>query len=356
MSTSDKLVEEVVREIPFDADRSDWLWNTLTALALALTASFLVNIYRAVSIGEITVAEIFVTLVQGVGVALLSSGVVSPPGKGTIAGIFNSLRIHPRLHGKAFFGFSILLLLTVVGVTFALEDRYFREGEMQYRLGDLDGATVSYLQGLQLNPRADGRRNELGEVYESLGDLPEAMKNYHGGAEEGDPMSLNNLGRASLHDTPVVAEAYLLLGLQRLETQKEPDRNLLYQLHRNLGWALMQQEKFAQAEVYLLEAITLDEEIGTRREGGGMASCFLAQTRVLEDRAMEAEPLWRSCLEQALPEFLHEYRWFLEVGQHDLAYCLDSSQVVGGFEGTRTLGAEERCGKLFRGRAPIQDG
>ncbi|ETW98820.1 MAG: hypothetical protein ETSY2_42160, partial [Candidatus Entotheonella gemina] len=52
-------------------DRLDWIWNGLTAGALALAASFIVGIYQAFSVGGLSWGETFSTITQGAGLALI---------------------------------------------------------------------------------------------------------------------------------------------------------------------------------------------------------------------------------------------------------------------------------------------
>jgi len=189
-------------EPPTDAwDKLDWLWNTLSIVLLALAASFMFSIYSAFSAGDATVATAFSMIIQLVGLA----------------------------------------------------------SEM-YEGGQLTNAEQAYIQGLAIDPDQLEFHHKLGQVYESLGELQPAFEHYLIGSEAGSPSTLNDLGRVAInHYDPVsqetdvaLATAYLLLGLQRAETDLDTPPYTYYQLNKNIGWTLIEQEKYDKAIPYLV--------------------------------------------------------------------------------------------------------
>ncbi len=173
--------------------------------------------------------------------------------------------------------------------------------------------------------------------------------------QEGKYESLNDLGRALINrlnpisqkSDPALAEGVLLLGLQRAQTRNVSDQ-LLYELNRNIGWALLNQEKYDRAEGYFIDAIALDKKIEENQAGGGMAYCFMAQVHEARGDREAAKPLWQECIDHARPEFIHEYRWFMQVKQDRIAYCVDTNFVVSGFAGERSADAAKWC-EIIRG-------
>ncbi|MEM6435699.1 MAG: tetratricopeptide repeat protein, partial [Cyanobacteria bacterium P01_D01_bin.115] len=70
------------------------------------------------------------------------------------------------------------------------------------------------------------------------------------------------------------------------------DPGLAYALHKNLGWARLQQGRLPEAEAELQQAIALDPERAD-------AYCLLAQTLEQQVQADAALPQWENCLRYA---------------------------------------------------------
>ena len=331
-------------------DRLDWLWSGLAAGALALVASYTVNIYRAIALGNVSIAETFSAIVQGAGLAVLSGGVLSSAGQEKVEALLLRLKVPPRFQREVLLIASLVLLGVVYRVNHRLDEHYFEKGAAFYKEGRLEHAAQAYRQGLQLDPELLERRNELGEIYESLGALEKAAEEYRRGAEEGDPKSLNALGRVTLHKDPILAESYLMFGLQRLQGSQADDHHLRYQLNRNLGWALLNQKRYPMAKIFLLAAVKLDTGEDTERKGEGMAECFLAQIHEDEQEVALAQHHWRACLRRARPEFIHEFQWFIEVGKDFIAWCSNSSQVLARHTDRSSLILADSCKELYEAK------
>ncbi|MCT7952210.1 hypothetical protein NG798_20645 [Ancylothrix sp. C2] len=67
-------------------DRWDWLWEALTAVALVLSGSYMLNTMQAFSVGGLGVAETFGTLTQAAGLALVGKGAPTTDGKQKVKG------------------------------------------------------------------------------------------------------------------------------------------------------------------------------------------------------------------------------------------------------------------------------
>lgn len=349
-------------------DRYDWIWNALTAGVLALTASFMYNIYSAISVGNASIATTFSTIAQAAGLAIIGGGALSDKGQKKVQKILESLKIPPRFFAEATLILSCILLASVYTANNELDDLYFDSGVESYKEGMLGAAALAYEQGSKINPDSPEFNIRLGEVFESLGFLDKAVSYYQLSVQEGNYESLNDLGRAMINklnpitqkSDPALAEGILLLGLQRAQTRSASDK-LLYGLNRNVGWALLNQEKFESAEEYLMDAIALDEKIkethpGRALPGSGMAYCFMAQVNESRGEKEKAGPMWLKCIDNARPEFIHEFRWFMQVRRDRIAYCVDTKNVVAGYEGKRSPDAVRWCdilrSELERGAAP----
>ncbi len=331
-------------------DRFDWVLKALTVGVLGLSASYMHNIYKAISIGDASITTTFSTIAQAGGLALIGGGALSETGQKWIQKILVSLRIPPIFFAEVTFGLSLILLLSVFSANYLLDDLYFDSGVKSYKAGMLANAATAYKQGKKINPDYLEFNKRLGQVYESLGSLDKAASFYQLSVQEGHYDALNDLGRTSINllnpiterPDPAMAEGILLLGLQRAQTRKA-DAKLRYELNRNIGWALLNQKKYDRAERYLVHAVELDKQIEINQPGGGMAYCFLARVHEARGDDEAAGPLWQKCIDHARPEFIHEYRWFMEVKQDRIAYCVDTRFVVSGYAGKRSEKALELC-------------
>lgn len=342
-------------------DRYDWVWNALTAGLLALAASFMVNIYSALSTGDATIVTALSTIIQAAGLALIGRGALTTDGQEKVKKILDSLSIPSRFHAESTFLLSVLLLITVAISNQLLDNHFMSRGESEYEKGALNDAELAYRQGLQIDPEKTIFHHNLGQVYEALGELESASEHYLIGSEQGDAKSLNSLGRAMINRTnpltrksdPALAEAYLLVGLQRVRISEEstPDQNYLYyQLNRNIGWALIQQDNHTEAMKYLEEAMTWRKRIRKNEEHskeGGMDNCFLAYAYEKEGRTAEAKENWQTCINHAQPQYIHEYRWLITVGKHDIAKCVSTKKIVAVPREDDVLNFERECHDFF---------
>jgi len=321
-------------------DRVDWLWDALTLGTLALGASFMVSIISALSVGSLTVAATLSTIAQIGGLAIVSQGALTQRGQEKVRHFMTRFNIAARFQSEVMLITSLLLLMTVYITHTSLIDVYLEKGRVAYSQGALNDAEVTFLRGLEIEPDNSTFNAELGRIYESLGVLGKAIDQYYINAQAGGVKGINDLGRTYINWTnpvtrksdPALAEAYLQLGLQRANAQSIPDQDLRYQLNRNLGWALLKQEKFIEAEQHLKTAITIDEAIPGNQIGGGMAYCFLAYAYDQTGSAVAANEQWGRCVVKARPETIHEYRWFSEVRKSDIASCVNTSKIVSGLD------------------------
>ncbi|VAW85200.1 hypothetical protein MNBD_GAMMA16-1534 [hydrothermal vent metagenome] len=321
-------------------DRVDWLWDALTLAMLAIAASFIVSIISAISVGSLTVASTLSTIAQISGLAIVSQGALTKNGQQKVRDFMIRFRIPSRFQSEVMMIASFVLLATVYMTHQSLNGLYLEEGRFSYQQGNLGDAELTFMRGLEIEPDNSTYNAELGRIYESLGALDKAIEQYYFNVQSGGVKGINDLGRTYINwvnprtrkNDLKLAEAYLLLALQRAETQNDPDNDLLYQVNRNLGWTLLKQEQYLVAKHYLNTAITLDESIPMNQIGGGMAYCFLAYVHEKEGKMTAANEQWKNCVVKARPETIHEYRWFAEVGKGDVASCVNTSKIVSGLD------------------------
>ncbi|MCP4691385.1 MAG: hypothetical protein GY859_25295 [Desulfobacterales bacterium] len=335
-------------------DRFDWVWNLLTMVFLGLSASFMVNIYKALSVGSLTVGATFSAIAQVGGLAVISQGALTQRGQEKTRELLGKLNIPSRFQSEATMLLAIILLGTIYYSHGKLQEHYDMNGHKYYQEGRLGLAELTLLKGLQIDPVNVDYKENLGRIYESIGLQDKATEQYYFNVTAGELAGINDLGRTLINKKnqvtfetdPKLAAAFLMMGLQRADSNEHPDQNLKYQLNRNLGWALMEAKKFDQAEKYLKEAIALDEKIHENQMGGGMAYCFLANAYDEKAKAAgageaqgdvsqleeDAQKNWKECVEKARPETVMEFKWFMRVARDDVAYFIDTSKIISGLD------------------------
>ncbi len=251
-------------------DRFDWIFQVLTLVALSLTAAFISGIYKAFTIGGLTIAQTFSTIAQGLGLVLIGSGALTEKGQEQIRRILRYLGIPQRFHSEAAFIFALLLMLIVWRVHTWLPGYYFEQGRVDYEHGLLTAAGDDFQRVLAIDPGHGQARIGLGDVYASLGSYDQALAEYRQGVEA-HPYAFSEIGLIYIQRfdpvkkgaDPVLAETYLRMANQRAEAQNL-EGNTRFQIHRNLGWALLNQKRYEEAEQELLQAAVLDEAVTGR--------------------------------------------------------------------------------------------
>ena len=339
-------------------DKLDWFWNGLTAAALAATASFSVTILQAMSVGGLSWQASLGTIAQGAGLALLGGGALTTEGQKKVQGLLRNYNIPPEFYSEITFAASFSLFLVVNGLYSFLPKYFYERGEELYTNGDLNKAAEVLQEALALNADLADAHLTLGRVYETLGQFDPALEQYEEVIQAGLPRGFNNAGRIyilkpdSVTGEPdlILATTYLRMGLQRaysiqndelkgvtpdnadpgqLERLRQNQTDL-YQLHRNLGWALLTQERYEEATEHLRQAIQLDESISARQLGTGFAYCVMAVTKERMGLIDQAVGFWHDCQTKSRPETLGEYHWLMDSGAHRLSDCIDTSGVVEG--------------------------
>lgn len=312
------------------SNRFDPLFNGLTIAGLTAVAAYMTNFVQLFSTGGISFAESFGLIGQG-GLLLTVIHTLQDTGQEKIKNLLKKLNISPQFHSQATLGITAMLLLASVGVNNSLPrigEWNYREGKKLYERGLLEKAKAKYEQAAKIDPNNSDIKIGLGQVYESLGDIDQASKEYKGALERGNARAFNNLGRAYISKNDrITAETLLRMGLQRVTKE---DFQLQYELHQNLGWVLLKQKQYQAAEKELRQAVAINEAIEGKELGGGMAYCLLED--VLEEKKDIKEQLrWRKmCLTYARPETLDQYKWFIETKKQDIADRIDTTGVVNG--------------------------
>jgi tetratricopeptide (TPR) repeat protein len=331
----------------------DWIWNILTGIALAISASFMVSIYSAVSMSDANFATALSTIAQILGLAAIGGGALSSTGQEMVKNILSSLHISRRFFAEATFVISFIFMYGAYYVNNNLDNYYYDNGIEAYSNGELSDAIGFMLQAKEMNPDGTHYDSWIGKAYESLGNLDQASNYYLQSVENGNFEDLNSLGRVHINKinpitaqtNPHIAESYLLLALQRLQTYDNSEE-LMYKVRTNMGWALLNQQKYERAKSYLnvaMDRYHAVESLQTKKDQSNMAFCFAAQLEEEQNNTKRASKLWLECIEKARPEFVHQYNWFMKIKKERIAYCVDTSFIVSGFKEKRNDHAQKFC-------------
>lgn len=158
------------------------------------------------------------------------------------------------------------------------------------------GCAVSHYESLlKANPADQEVRYNLASLLDEQGQYQEAEAQYRQviqGTGNVAIDALNNLARLkNQQGSYSEAEQIARQGLPK--TQDNLTKSALY---KNLGWALLAQKQYQQAEGYLRQSVNLDQRADTY--------CLLAQVQEAAKNYSQAPESWKNCL--LLPSELPE--------------------------------------------------
>ncbi|WP_414552553.1 tetratricopeptide repeat protein [Anabaena sp. CCY 0017] len=130
-------------------------------------------------------------------------------------------------------------------------------GHQQYLEGDFISAKFSLVWSLRFNPDLAAAHYNVGSTYEKLQELERACFHY-GIAKQyktrAADAAINNLARLEIiNGNSATAIDLLLPSLERVQNAL-----VKYSLHKNIGWAYLQQNEYTHAQDHLSKAIELD--------------------------------------------------------------------------------------------------
>ena len=292
-------------EIPIHPlDRFDWLWSAFQVVFLTGSLSLVVDISSRFLSGGLDVLSSFTVVSQSVLTLLTVGGALTKAGQTAIEQAFLRLGIKQYLWQEIKLGLSALLLLVLIGFRAFLPQiaTCFNEwGLEKYIAGEWAIAQSKFERAIGLNPDDAAAHYNLGRLYEDLQDLDQAKAQYRLALRGGLDVAYNALARLSIQNKKY-SEAVSLL-LKGLEIAPEKDDQVRSALLKNLGWARLKQQRYAEAESNLREAIRLDQKRAS-------AHCLLAQ--VLEERKgapKSALKEWEICLRYANSRYPEEDIW-----------------------------------------------
>lgn len=168
-------------------------------------------------------------------------------------------------------------------------------------LRNFDCAVNNYKQALKLRSDYWATHYNLGNLYDEQGNYAAAEKQYRLAIQSDSNLgvdAINNLSR--LKNRTKDYKAAIELAVQGLQRTNDPISQAA--LYKNLGWAKLEQNRYAEAKTYLQKALELDPE---RTD----AYCLMAQVQEAQSDRSGANLSWEVCLrmDSDLPE-VREWR------------------------------------------------
>jgi Flp pilus assembly protein TadD len=149
---------------------------------------------------------------------------------------------------------------------------------------------------LKLAPNNPKVSNNLGYIYYAFGNRGLAESFFLDAKNKLEPSGCNNYAYNKIEEGEYEEAEKLLWQCRGIA---KDDLGLSYML-KNLGLALLKQEKYGEAEEHLRQAIALEPKLGP-------AHCLLAQ--VLEAKEKDALTAWGYCQRHTADDYREEVEW-----------------------------------------------
>ncbi len=300
------------------AQQLDWLWNGLSIVFLAVSASLILNTASRFWGGSIASAGTLTLAAQSALTLIVGKGALTHSGRAGWERFLKNRGI-PEHHWQEWSCGAAFGALLLVGVTHsslpAIAIAYNNEGEKNYLANRLASALGNYQVAINLRPDYPEAHYNLGLVYEDLQQPEDAIAAYRfvvqRDVESVDRLvwlqANNNLARLYIlqGDTrdavPLMIQSLNAIAAEAVATDVEFAK-INYSVLKNLGWARLEQQRYADAETQLDEAIRLLEDTlppETEVQNRGSSYCLMAQVLDAQERREDADCAWEMCLIEA---------------------------------------------------------
>jgi tetratricopeptide (TPR) repeat protein len=279
----------------------NWVWDGLAivffALGLALSAEIA---RRFLSGGPDQLSWVYIAI-QAVIALLAIGGALTKTGQALLARLFRGLPAYRWAQVRL----AIALLFVGAALAFCatlprIAQDFHNLGSDKYALGELLTAQQYFERAILLQPEYYEAHYYLGILHEDLLDYDAALAEYQYAAKGGLDTAYNNAARLLiLMDKP--AEAVTLL-----EGQSAEDEDTQLQMWKNLAWAWVELEAYANARSRL-------RDILARQPEHAAANCLMAITLEGLGRAEEGATARANCIRLTGSAFPEEVRWRLLV-------------------------------------------
>lgn len=286
-------------------DQFDWLWNALTVTSLTASVSLLVDISTRFLSGGTGLISSFAVISQSVLTLITAGSILTEAGRIGVEKLLLSVGIKTYLWQETKLGISALLLFSLISVKVSLPkiaEQYNQQALTDYEAQNWDNAISNYQKSINLDADNAKAHRQLGLIYEQLQDLDKAQSEYRLAAQGNLLIAYSDLARLYLIKKKP-AEAVSLLYVVQAQAKSDQkltieDNFLLYNLHKNLGWARFQQQRYPEAQEELEKAITFQEKLPlvNNYKKNGAAYCLLAQVFENLKSLDKANTQWELCI------------------------------------------------------------
>jgi tetratricopeptide (TPR) repeat protein len=280
----------------------DWCWNGLSVACLTAALTLIGDIAPRFIVGSPDLLSSFFVTAQGI-FGLASAGSILKVIEGTAKQASNQplgnfkLPQWQRLSAS----FSTVFLLITIGLRLSLPNlssSYTQWGLDRYKTGDWSSAEANFQRALKLNPDNEQAHFWLGSLYEDLQNTDAARSQYQLAMQGSYLPAVNNLARLHILNKKNSAAVTLLLKALDSEKQKPLDPEVKQAILKNLGWARFQQKDYPGAEMYLQDAIDLQQSAKLKKNIAA-AHCLLAQVMEAQGNRKGALSHWETCNQNA---------------------------------------------------------
>ncbi len=218
--------------------------------------------------------------------------------------------IQHNIRSRGMLAIALVLGLGAIASPFAIESIGFylnRLGVANIQSKQYDRAKFYLELALKLGAKKPRVLNNLGYVYERMGELDLAREHFRQAKLLGDAFGCNNTAFIDLLQGQYQQADGLLRGCLG-QMQQENSELGEYIVLKNLGWALLKKPgdwklgDYTEAEQHLKTAIAIKPKIGT-------ANCVLAQVFEAQNRTSEALTQWQFCWAAAPSDRSPESEW-----------------------------------------------
>ena len=294
-------------------NKFDWLWSSLTVVAIIVSVSLAVEISSRFLIENAGFLSAFAVIFQSALTIITAGGVLTKKGRTGINRFLIRIGIKSYWFQEVKLGLSAMLLIFLLSFRTSLPwiSQHFNEQGLEHNIsGQIGKAKSNYELAISLDSDNMEAHFNLGHLYQDLQEIKKAKIQYSTAAQGGLDIAYNNLGRLYILERKYSQASSLLR--QGLNSNPE-EAQIEYALLKNLGWSLWKQKRYGDAESLLREAISFDQEVAAASINSvprGAAHCLLAQVLEAQDSSKkEVLQEWEKCLQYSDPRYPEEDTW-----------------------------------------------
>jgi Tfp pilus assembly protein PilF len=262
--------------------KQDWILNALTVTFLTISLGLVTNLGPRFWSGGPDLLTSFSIAGQSMLSLLAAGGVLTKTGREGIERLLTRLKQPKQSWQRYLCGVSFGLMVAPVGVYLLLPviaNNYTQQGKRDYEAGQWVSAKRNLERALLVHPDQAEAHLEMGNLHEDVQEMDKAKSEYRIAMQSGNAEAFNSLARLSILDKDNKVDAVISLLKQgevmaeaekNKQSKKEVTKEFQYALQRNRGWVRLDQKRYADAKVALLQAQKLMPEQAA-------AHCLLAQ-------------------------------------------------------------------------------